>query len=400
VRILQLVPRLPFPADDGGKIGILGITRAFIALGHEVRMSGFDEEGRAHEFAAELAAQLAGWYAESIPKARVLRAQAMVALGAGTYLHDKYFSESFARRVIEDYEAWSPDLVHVDHSHLGSYGLRVLERWPRARVCIRAHNVESVIWYRRAEVAADPLRRAIFRRQGDLSAHYEKTLFDRFSGVVAISEVDSALIRRQSPQARIHEMPAGYDLQRETVLRNDLGGAPRLCFVGSLDYTANRDGLEWFAAEVWPAVRRRFPAATLTVAGRSMRPVRFLESLPGVRYLGFVDSVSEVTDVSDIAVVPLRVGGGMRLKILDFLSRGLPVVSTTIGAEGIPTRWSGRNVMRTADTADEFVSVIDALAGSAETRYSLARTGRALVAERYEWRPLVSQYCDWAISQA
>jgi glycosyltransferase involved in cell wall biosynthesis len=398
LRILQLVPRLPFPPDDGGKIGILGITRAFLGLGHEVRMAGFDEEGTEAAFAAELGSRLDGWFVEGIPQGRVWRAKAAVGAGIGTYLHDKYFSPSFLDRLLRDFDAWPADLVHVDHSHMGSYGLALQRERPGVRVCLRAHNVESVIWYRRAKVAPDPVRRAIFDRQGRLSERFERRLFEQFAGVLAISGVDRDLIQSQAPGARLYEMAAGYELQSPTALRASLEDAPRICFVGSLEYTANRDGLAWFVEQVWPALRARFPRATLTVAGRSSTPVTFLQGAPGVTYAGFVPRVEDVTDHADLAVVPLRIGGGMRLKILDFLSRGLPIVSTATGAEGIPTNWDSREVLLTADTPAGFVDAVAALAASHERRVAMAATGRELIAARYDWKPMVAGYLDWALS--
>jgi glycosyltransferase involved in cell wall biosynthesis len=396
--VLQLVPRLPYPADDGGKIGILGILNAFLRLGHEVRLGGFDEEGRAAEFGAAVGTRLDRWFCEDIPRRRVWRAKARVAAGIGTYLVDKYWSRSFAAQVLAEYDQWRPDLVHLDHSHMGSYGLFLKSRRPRAVVCMRAHNVESIIWRRRADLAADALRRSVFGRQADLSERAERELFSRMDGIISISRVDTETIRRQAPDARLYEMPAGYEINRAVNQREAIGTDPRLCFVGSLDYTANRDGLGWFIAEIWPELRRSFPKATLAVAGRSATPVDFLQAVPGVTYRGFVADVSEVTDAADIAVVPLRIGGGIRLKILDFLSRGMPVISTAVGAEGTTLEHEGIPVVLVADAPAQFVERLRSLCDSARLRADMARAGRDLILARYDWSPLVAGYLDWATS--
>lgn len=398
MRVLQLVPRLPYPPDDGGKIGILGITTALLDLGHGLRLGGFDEEGQAARFGDAVGRRLDAWFVEGIPARRVRWSQLKVAAGIGTYLRDKYWSPSFARAVVRHVDEFQPDFVHLDHSHMGSYGLLLKRRRPGLRVFLRAHNVESVIWRRRADLASDAFRRGIFARQAGLSERAEVEMFGRFDGVVSISAVDTALIRTQCPSARVYEMPAGCALNEPAPLRPDVLVDPRLCFVGSLDYTANRDGLAWFVAEVWPAIRARFPAASLTVAGRSATPVRFLEDAPGVRYVGFVASVSDVTDAADLAVVPLRIGGGIRVKILDLLSRGVPTISTTVGAEGTRVEHEGTNVVALADDAAQFVAQIARLAADPPARFAMAREGRRLIAAQYDWGPLVSAYCDWAAS--
>ncbi len=397
MRVLQLVPRLPYPPDDGGKIGILGILDAFVGLGHQVRLLGFDEEGQRDAFVAARGSRLDAYAVEGIPAARILAAKARVGLGVGTYLVDKYWSPTLARRLVDEFERWQPDLVHLDHSHMGSYGLHLKARHPHAMICMRAHNVESVIWHRRAQLAPDPLRRAVFARQARLAERAERVLFERLDGVVSISEVDTAMIRAQAPGARVYEMPAGYQLNRQTALRESIDDGPRLCFVGSLDYTANRDGLAWFMDSVWPALRARFPAATLQVAGRSAAAVPFLQGREGVSYHGFVSDVAQITDAADIAVVPLRIGGGIRLKILDFLSRGLPIIATRIGAEGTQVEHAGGDVLRLAEDAAQFVAQVESLQ-ALETREGMAERGRALIAERYDWQPLVRRYCDWVAS--
>lgn len=392
MKILQLVPRLPYPPDDGGKIGIAGILEAFNRLGHLVTVGGFDEENRLAEAVPALREHAADWFVEDIPSSRVLRSKLLVGLGVAPYVREKYFSTSFARKVLATIEAWKPDVLHVDHSHMGSYALLARQRVPGLKFWVRAHNVESTIWERRAAVAADPLRAAIFKRQAALVRRFETKLFEAADGVLAISEIDAQRIRDQAPHVHIHEMAAGCDLKAHAEPRASIAADPRFCFVGSLEYTANTDGLAWFVAEVWPAIRRAYPGATLVVAGRSSSRVRFLESLPGVRYLGFVDDVRTVTDNADIAVVPLRIGGGMRVKILDFMSRGMPIVATRIGAEGIPSIYRDRPTLRLADTADEYLRQIHELL-PLQQRVQLAGTSRELIEKKYAWTALVGEYC-------
>ena len=392
MKILQLVPRLPYPPDDGGKIGIAGILEAFTRLGHVVTLGGFDEENRLAEAVAALRRHASDWFVEDIPVSRVLRSKLLVGLGVAPYVREKYFSPSFARKVLATIESWKPDVLHVDHSHMGSYALLARQRVPGLKFWVRAHNVESTIWERRAAVAGDPVRAAIFKRQAVLVRRFETKLFEAADGVLAISEIDAQRIRDQAPRVHIHEMAAGCDLKASAELRASIADDLRFCFVGSLEYTANTDGLAWFLAEVWPAVRRAYPGATLVVAGRSSSRVRFLESVPGVTYVGFVDDVRTVTDHADLAIVPLRIGGGMRVKVLDFMSRGMPIIATRIGAEGIPSAYCGRPTLRLADTADEYLQQIRELL-PLERRAELARTGRELIEKKYAWTALVDEYC-------
>jgi polysaccharide biosynthesis protein PslH len=395
-KVLQLVPRLPFPADDGGKIGILGIVRAYLALGASVRLVGFDEEESSDQFDDEMGRQLDLWYCEPIPAARVLLSKAQVALGIRSYVTSKYYSSRLRNTVLRQVDQWHPDIVHIDHSHMGRYGLAIKRQFPKQRVFLRAHNIESLIWQRRAQHAGNWLMRMICQRQAALTERFERQLFDQFDGIISISGSETKLIHEQSPRSNVYEMPAGCELQPPVPLRADTSDGPRLCFVGSMDYTANTDGLAWFIADVWPEIRSKLPQATLTIAGKSSKPLGFLSNVAGIEYVGYVSDVATVANRSDIAVVPLRIGGGMRIKLLDFLSRGLPTIATTIGGEGIPRIVNGHEVFKVADTAGQFAQQIATLAMSLELRRGLADAGRSLISARYSWLSLVGGFCDWA----
>jgi len=282
VKVLQLGPRLPFPPDDGGKIGILGITTALLDLGHALRLGGFDEEGLSARFGDALGRRLDAWFVEGVPAWRLRWSQVKVAAGVGTYLRDKYWSPSFAR-------------------------------------------------------------------QAELSERAEIDMFGGIDCVVSISRIDTALILRQCPSARVYEMPAGYALNDPAPLRPGTIADPRLCFVGSFD--------------------------------------------------GFVPRVKDVTDAVNLAVVPVRIGGGIRVKILDLLSRGVPAaISTSMGAEGTRVEHEGTNVVALADDAAQFVAQIARLASDPSAHLAMSEEGRRLIAAQYDWHPLVSGYCDWAAS--
>lgn len=395
MRILQLVPRLPYPPDDGGKIGILGFTEAFLELGHRVRLAGFDEDSASREFAESVGLRLDRWDAPKIRKWRKLSALGGAVSGLGVYPRDKYFDPCLLRSLLESYDEWKPHLIHVDHTHMAEYGLRIKRARADATVVLRAHNIESVIWKRSAALKGSELRRSLMLRAARQVERYESRIFQSVDAVLAISEADRHAIAVQAPGARVGMMPAGCALQRAAQLRADLCGAPRLSFVGSLDYFANVDALEWFLSEIWPLFRRRFPEGTLVIAGRARVRPRFLDGILGVRYLGFVPRIEDITDQSDISIVPLRIAGGMRLKILDSLSRGLPLVSTAVGAEGVPQEFEGNSVMCVADGALEFVDAIERLSRSSDLRHSMACTGRRMIEARYSWGSLVSDYLGW-----
>lgn len=400
MKILQLVPRLPYPPSDGGKIGILGIVRGYVRAGHQVRLLGFDTDHSREAFERGLGSLLSGHYVEQLPAWESVLAGVSSIVMRRPFLREKYWSPSMARQVVEAFDGWGPDFVHVDHSHMGAYGLALKQRRPDARVYLRAHNVDYVIWERLCATAGNPVSRAFYRDQASMVRAYERRLFAGLDGIVPLTTVDAERVSAEAPSARIYTMPAGCELQEPVRLRDCITDDPRLCFVGLLDWIANRDGITWFVEHVWPEIRRRWPRARLDVIGRASNPMRHLSQADGVVYHGFVEQLDSVLSTADCAVVPLRIGGGMRIKILDFLSRGIPTVSTTVGAEGIPHRWGGQEVFRIANSPADFVRVIAELCKTIGPRAELAARGRDFIAVEYDWAVLMDRFCNWTAEQA
>lgn len=398
MKVLQLVPRLPFPADDGGKIGILGIAEGYLRLGCAVHMGGFDQEHRRAAFAAGFGHRLAGYFVEDLSRFDHLRAAVYGLLSNRPFIREKYWSTGFLESLLRAVDDFEPDLVHLDHSHMGSYGLEIQHRYPGLPCIVRAHNVEHTVWDRMADAERRGLQRAALRHYAASVKRFEGELFSAMDGVLAISEVDAQRIRAIAPGARLTIMPAGYPLSSAVTLRPDASLAPRLAFVGYIDWAPNRDGVQWFVSTIWPDIRARWPDATLDVIGRNSGAP--LPAAAGVRYLGFVDDLGQALASVDLAVVPLRIGGGMRVKILDFLSRGLPVVSTAVGAEGIPVEHHGQRVVELAESAGDFVAVAERLLPSLERRAALARAGRQLIEEQFDWTALVRRVLDWVGSRS
>ena len=184
MKVLQLVPRLPYPPDDGGKIGILGITNGYLALGHQVYMGGFDQEGTRAAFEANLAPHLSGHLVHSLSSFDHRRA----ALGAlalkRPFIRDKYWSRAFFTDCVRIVEQFEPDLVHLDHSHMASYGVALKQRFPELTCVLRAHNVEYTVWQRMAANADNAVKRALLNRMGGAVKRFEGCVFSELDGIL------------------------------------------------------------------------------------------------------------------------------------------------------------------------------------------------------------------------
>jgi glycosyltransferase involved in cell wall biosynthesis len=282
---------------------------------------------------------------------------------------------------------WTP------HAH----ALRCL---PNARRLVSAQNVESQIWQRYYETEQNPLKRWYIGKQWHKFQRFERRVLQAMDGTVVVSNDDAALLRSDFGIERVHVVDNGVDLSYFRPA--DSPRKPnRLLFLGSLDWRPNLDALDQFLTHVFPPLRQAWPAVECAVVGRNPSSVlkRRIEGMPGIQLHADVADVRPFIAESALMVVPLRIGGGSRLKILEALAMGLPVVSTRVGAEGLCIS-DGQHLTLCDDIEDMAGAILSCLRDpvAALTR---AEEGRRLVCERYGWDALADRLEEiwWEIVQ-
>ncbi len=251
------------------------------------------------------------------------------------------------------------------------------------------HNVESEIWRRHAETCPGLLRRQVYRLEFAKMLRYEREMVRRFDHVIAVSENDRTLMSAWIGAARISVVPTGVDLARFKAEEKAQPAAPLVVFVGAMDWEPNVDGMEYFCSEVWPAVQAKVPEAQLRIVGRNpgQRTQRLASS--SVQVTGSVASVVEHLREAAVVVVPLRIGGGTRLKIYEAMAAGKAVVSTTIGAEGLDVK-HGTDIWL-ADDADSFSSAVVRFLQDGAARRSLEVAAGATAAQ-HDWSAVAAKF--------
>jgi len=255
------------------------------------------------------------------------------------------------------------------------------------------HNVEAEIWRRHAENAAQPLSRMLYRQQWRRMLRFEGRTLARFDRLLAVSDADEQTFRRlygHETLAPIDVVATGVDTSFFTPTPDAFVRPKHLAFVGSMDWMPNEDGVLFFCREVLPRVRQSEPDVTLSIVGRAPTPaVKRLAQESGIEVTGTVDDVRAYLGQACATIVPLRVGGGTRLKIFEAMAAGKAVISTTIGAEGLPTE-SGRHLL-IADDAEAFAAAVVRIVREPELRRRLEREARTLVTRHYDWSVAAGQ---------
>lgn len=251
------------------------------------------------------------------------------------------------------------------------------------------HNVESEIWRRHALIGRNLLRNFLYRVELKKMLNYERGAARRFHHIIAVSEHDRRLMSEWTDSARITVVPTGVDLQQYRASVASRVTEPLVLFVGAMDWEPNIDAVEYFCREIWPSIQAKVPATQFRIVGRDpVRRVRRLAS-SSVEVTGAVPSIVDHLRQSTVVVVPLRVGGGTRLKIYEAMAAGKAVVSTTVGAEGLDVHHDQDILL--ADDPRAFATAVTVLLQDDDLRRRYEHAAAALAA-RYDWSAIGDKF--------
>ncbi|MEQ1855831.1 MAG: glycosyltransferase family 4 protein [Longimicrobiales bacterium] len=296
---------------------------------------------------------------------------------------------SEARTAIRDLASRNTfDLVHVDSLDLMAY----LPNLPAAPIVLAHHNVESSLLRRRANVERG-LMKTYVRHQAKLVEQAEREWCRRVDLNVAVSDADAQQLREFANGTDVLVTPNGVDTKSLLPSPGEPKGG--LLFVGGYSWFPNADAMGYFADEILPLIRRARPETTVRWIGRDTTEARQRFAEHGIEMLGYVADIRPFVEEATCVVVPLRIGGGTRLKILDAWSLGKAVVSTSVGCEGLEAR-SGTNIM-VEDTPQGFADVTLRILGDGDLRRALEQGGRDTAVRLYDWDSLgermLRRYC-------
>jgi glycosyltransferase involved in cell wall biosynthesis len=405
-RLLFLCQTLPYPPDGGVWIRTYHVLR-LLARTFDVTALCFERSGRSANGAAEDVAascDALGRFADvevfALPqkhsRLRYVWDHLRSTVSGRVYTTYVYDSRTFRRRLVELLRSERFDLVHVDSLDLAQY-LPACDGVPIA--CVH-HDVESNLLRRRAAIERKRWRRAYVRYQARLMEDVERRWCERVALNVVMSDHDGAWLHRMAPAARIAVVPNGVDI--EEFLPDHTTGAG-VAYVGGTSPSPNLDALDFFCEQVLPRVRAMAGHLPVQWIGRaSVEQQHYYRREYGVELSGYVEDVRPLMRNAACHIVPLRAGGGTRLKILNSWAMGKAVVSTSLGCEGLAAV-DGDNIL-IGDAPNDFARAILAVLGDGALRRRLEERGRATAERLYSWdvigRPMISTYLSAATREA
>ncbi|MED3778586.1 glycosyltransferase family 4 protein [Geobacillus stearothermophilus] len=391
MKILQITHRSPFPPMDGGKIGIFSFTKYFNQYGHEVYLFSICSDKERDLNYGDLDfnnIKFYPFYKNIANKVLFLLLNSLLNRSL-PYNMEKYIYKDVWFTIFNFLKENKVDIVHVDHLHMAYYGRKIKENFPDLPVVLREHNVEHTILQRVAENEKNYLKKLIFMIQANRLRKYEINIINAFDKILAITNNDYNRLLPYVHPDKLAIVPAGVNLD-EFSFQNIDHSMPtkKLVSISSMDWLPNQDGLVWFIEKVMPILLNQIPNLELIIAGKGTPEWFYKFQNDHIKVLGFVEDVSELIRNSHVAIVPLFAGGGMRVKILNYMAWGIPVVSTSIGAEGINLE-NGREI-RIADSPQEFADNIVELLSDYTIWSSQRELAFQKVRKLYSWEAIVT----------
>lgn len=399
LRILWLKSGPLHPLDTGGKIRTYNMLRE-LKRNHEITFLALcppDTTEAARQMAREFSHRQIWIPWKETPKhtlAFFIELACNGLFSKNPYVIQKYRSSAMVAKIRELDSSNEFDLIVCDFLTPAS-NLPARTGAKRTALLLFQHNVESSIWERLFRNAKGRLKRIYFKSQWERMERFELETCRQCDAVVGVSDDDGRVFQSQFGLTNVlGSVPTGVDLSyfRPTTERRK---PHSLVFLGSMDWMPNIDAVSYFTEKIFPAVKEKFPDATLKIVGRNpTRPVKELEKIKGISVTGSVADVRPHLAEAEVMIVPLRIGGGTRIKIYEGMATGIPVISSRIGAEGLPV--IDRENILLVDSPADFSTAIGVLFGRSDLRKQIGDAGRVFVERNFGWESVTKvfeHYC-------
>jgi len=382
MNILYICPRFPYPADRGDKVVIYNNLK-YLSKKNKITLLTFvDDEKVLEEGIANLQP-----YCNSIETFKkrsnfsIINLVLAIAWKA-PFSVIRYYSSQMIKRSKDLIESGKFDIVHIDFYYMAQYVLNKKVKVPeKTAIILTAHNIEYIIYSKSASFTKSPLNKLLIWLESLRIKGYEPSLFKRFDNCVVFSELDKAHIMRLSGATNIKVNPVCVEENNDT--QSDVSEERNsILFFGRLNTLPNEDAVRFFHNEVFPLIKKDLPNVKFIIAGRF--PTRYILGLtkdPAIKVINVVPDIKELLKKVSLVIVPIRLGGGIRIKILDSWAQGKAVVSTSIGAEGL--EYKNKEDMIVADTPPEFKNAVIHLLKSDNLRKAIGDSALKRVREYY-----------------
>ncbi|MCB0711546.1 MAG: glycosyltransferase [Ignavibacteriae bacterium] len=387
MKILGITSRIPWPLTDGARICMYHALSGLAARGHELHIVAPEEGSGPFDIGALDSKVKLNVYPFN-PGNRIVGA-------ARTIFHERPYTQlrkeipglyTLLDRLGREEQF---DAMYVDQSHVAAYGTYMKEKF-NLPYLFRSHNVEHEIWRRHTDRSTNPLMRLWLESQCRKWKEFEVEAMRSADVCAAITERDANTIKALLPELPVETIPASVDLERFSFVGDDEREEESMILLGGMKWAPNRDAAIWFANDILPLILREVPTAVCYLVGEAPPLSELPPPSNSFKVEGYVDEILPYYRSVAVGVIPLRVGGGMRVKMVEMMASGLPIVSSSIGAEGNLAE-PGEHYLK-GDSAEEIAGHVVRLLKEKSERKTFAEKGRAFVEQTYSVEEIGRQF--------
>lgn len=391
MRIMLVCNKYPFPPRDGGSLATFNMLKGLVEAGNVVDLLAMNTSKH----------YIAGNKSDGIPGLNIVRKvfvnNAVTISGLAynflfsslPYNAARIKNKLFRQALAEMLNAADYDVVQLEGLYLALYA-GLIKKHSKAGIIYRAHNVEHLIWQKHSNREKNLLKRWYLRSLCSRIRNFEQDFINVYDLLVPISGIDLELLNSMGNKKPSVVVPFGMYNDDDTTRINNTSEDYSLLYIGALDWMPNVDALVWFVKEVWLQVKRRYPELKFFVAGRNAAAGLEKYLLQnGVYFLGEVENTGDFLSKKGIVVVPLFSGSGIRVKIIEAMFAGKPVIATSVSAKGISVE-NEKHILL-ADDAGEFIACIGKLLADKKYAFRMGMNGRELSQQIYDNRVITKE---------
>ncbi|MFB9841059.1 glycosyltransferase family 4 protein [Mucilaginibacter ginsenosidivorans] len=382
MKILILTHRVPFPQNGGYPIVVCNTIRGLVNMGYEISLLSLKDKKHRHEEeeSDELLSKISYRYYE-IDTSMSLVDGFLTTFNKKAYNIDRYYNQNFERLLINEVIDGKYDIIQFEGLFVSPY-IDSVRRNCRSKLIYRAHNIEHQIWERLAQQKSDPFKKIYLRLMSRRIKKYETERINKFDAIAVFTAQDKSTLLLYGAKIPVEVVPVGVEMSH---YKPDFSKTefPSLFFLGSLDWTPNREGIEWFLHAFHNDIANDDLRVKFYVAGNDI-PEEFdeYEVLGKIFIQGEVDNALEFVNSKSIMIVPLLSGGGMRVKIVEGMAMQKCIISTSLGAEGINYK-NGVNIL-IANTREEFFKAIRRCIADEDYCKAVGINARRLIEDQHD----------------
>lgn len=393
MKVLFLCKKFPYPLKDGESIAVSNLCKELKSLGCDITLLSMNTSK--HHVNPQALPPAYNYFTKihAIDLDNSLKPwKAMTSLITGESYHIRRFNSSvFRTKLIQILKEQEFDIIQLETLYLAPY-VDTIRTYSKARIVMRAHNVEHEIWERITQNTGSNIRKWYLSHLTKKLRQYEIDQFPAYDYLVTLTERDLKQFQDKGYKNGASAAPIGFDTKQYPYSPSVLGKQMSLCFIGSLDWMPNLNGLNWFLQNCWPLINKKWPHVSFHIAGRNT-PMSLLQlNLPNVTVHGEITDAVEFISRHSAMIVPLFSGSGMRVKIVEGMVMGKLIITTTLGKEGIQARH--KEHLLVADDAREFIEAIRYCVENPHEAVTICQKAQQKATDQFDGQQAAKQIMD------